>query len=198
MVVRQGVALRRAARGRRPRHDRPARRRVRGRGRPHRRSRRAALVARARRRSSGASGAWARPPSTSPARCARIELAAIGRRVAEQEWDLIELLAPDAWTAAAAAPLPTPLARRAGLYGRPTARELLDAVRELPHRRRHARDDRPHCRSTPGSRPTCSASSSASSRNRPPTTTATTGTRSPLAVRDKLAVANPKHLDPVP
>ena len=34
------------------------------------------------------------------------ELAAIGRRVAEQEWDLIELLAPDEWTAARAAPLP--------------------------------------------------------------------------------------------
>ena len=57
------------------------------------------------------------------------ELAAIGRRVAEQEWDLIELLAPDAWNAAAAAPLPTPLPDVASIYGRPTARELLDAVR---------------------------------------------------------------------
>ena len=42
------------------------------------------------------------------------ELAAIGRRVAEQEWDLIELLAPDEWTAARAAPLPAERARRAG------------------------------------------------------------------------------------
>jgi hypothetical protein len=57
------------------------------------------------------------------------ELAAIGRRVAEQEWDLIELLAPDAWSAARAAPLPPPLPDVAGLYGRPTAREILDAVR---------------------------------------------------------------------
>ena len=29
------------------------------------------------------------------------ELAAIGRRVAEQEWDLVELLAPEDWAAAA-------------------------------------------------------------------------------------------------
>ncbi|MGH8978811.1 MAG: phosphotransferase [Acidimicrobiia bacterium] len=57
------------------------------------------------------------------------ELAAIGRRVAEQEWDLIELLAPDDWKAARAAPRPEPHPDVAGLYGRPTAREILDAVR---------------------------------------------------------------------
>jgi aminoglycoside phosphotransferase (APT) family kinase protein len=57
------------------------------------------------------------------------ELAAIGRRVAEQEWDLIELLAPDAWREARESPLPGPLADVPGLYGRPTAREILDAVR---------------------------------------------------------------------
>ncbi len=57
------------------------------------------------------------------------ELAAIGRRVAEQEWDLIELLAPDEWEAARDAPLPAPLPDVAGLYGRPTALEILDAVR---------------------------------------------------------------------
>jgi aminoglycoside phosphotransferase (APT) family kinase protein len=57
------------------------------------------------------------------------ELAAIGRRVAEQEWDLLELLAPDDWAAARAEPLPAPLPDPAGLHGRPTARELLDAVR---------------------------------------------------------------------
>jgi aminoglycoside phosphotransferase (APT) family kinase protein len=57
------------------------------------------------------------------------ELAAIGRRVAEQEWDLIELLAPEEWTAARAARLPEPIPDVAGLYGRPTAREILDAVR---------------------------------------------------------------------
>jgi aminoglycoside phosphotransferase (APT) family kinase protein len=58
------------------------------------------------------------------------ELAAIGRRVAEQEWDLIELLAPEEWKAAAAAPLPDPLPDVAGLFGRPTAREIVDAVRQ--------------------------------------------------------------------
>jgi aminoglycoside phosphotransferase (APT) family kinase protein len=58
------------------------------------------------------------------------ELAAIGRRVAEQEWDLIELLAPDEWKAAREAPLPAPLPDVAGTYGRPTAREILAAVRQ--------------------------------------------------------------------
>jgi hypothetical protein len=59
-----------------------------------------------------------------------VELAAIGRRVAEQEWDLIELLAPEAWAEArtvADEPVdPTP-----GLHGRPTAAELLDAARSF-------------------------------------------------------------------
>ncbi len=57
------------------------------------------------------------------------ELAAIGRRVAEQEWDLIELLAPDEWAAVRAEPVPEPMPDSAGLHGRPTARELLEAVR---------------------------------------------------------------------
>jgi aminoglycoside phosphotransferase (APT) family kinase protein len=57
------------------------------------------------------------------------ELAAIGRRVAEQEWDLIELLAPDAWATARAEPLSEAVPDVAGLHGRPTARELLSAVR---------------------------------------------------------------------
>jgi hypothetical protein len=57
------------------------------------------------------------------------ELAAIGRRVAEQEWDLLELLAPDAWEAARTAPRPEALPDTPGLHGRPTARELLEAVR---------------------------------------------------------------------
>ncbi len=61
-----------------------------------------------------------------------VELAAIGRRVCEQEWDLLLLLDPAAAEAAArsrpkltgdahAAPAP---------HGRPTASELLEAVRE--------------------------------------------------------------------
>jgi aminoglycoside phosphotransferase (APT) family kinase protein len=58
-----------------------------------------------------------------------VELAAIGRRVAEQEWDLIELLAPDEWAAARSAPPAPTLPDFADVNGRPTARELLDAVR---------------------------------------------------------------------
>jgi aminoglycoside phosphotransferase (APT) family kinase protein len=62
-----------------------------------------------------------------------VELAAIGRRVCEQEWDLLLLLEPDAAAEAAArrprpagGALPSPAP-----YGRPTASELLDAVREF-------------------------------------------------------------------
>ena len=58
-----------------------------------------------------------------------VELAAIGRRVAEQEWDLVELLAPDEWHAATAAPAAPTIDDVPNLHGRPTARELLDAVR---------------------------------------------------------------------
>jgi len=60
-----------------------------------------------------------------------VELAAIGRRVCEQEWDLLLLLEPDAADRAAARrprpsgdPQPAPAP-----HGRPTASELLDAVR---------------------------------------------------------------------
>ncbi len=71
-----------------------------------------------------------------------VELAAVGRRVAEQEWDLVELLAPDAAEEAAVAP-PPPAATAAAAagkannhnshraYGRPTAPELVEAVREF-------------------------------------------------------------------
>lgn len=66
-----------------------------------------------------------------------VELAAIGRRVAETEWDLLLLLAPDA--AAVAADLaPQPAAtvqdealQAPGLHGRPTAAELVEAVQEF-------------------------------------------------------------------
>jgi aminoglycoside phosphotransferase (APT) family kinase protein len=60
-----------------------------------------------------------------------VELAAIGRRVCEQEWDLLLLLAPEAAARAAGrrpglagGPQPAPAP-----HGRPTASELLDAVR---------------------------------------------------------------------
>jgi aminoglycoside phosphotransferase (APT) family kinase protein len=62
-----------------------------------------------------------------------VELATVGRRVCEQEWDLLLLLAPEAAARAAARrphvtgaaqPAPAP-------HGRPTAGELLEAVREF-------------------------------------------------------------------
>jgi aminoglycoside phosphotransferase (APT) family kinase protein len=62
-----------------------------------------------------------------------VELAAIGRRVAEQEWDLLLLLDPEAAARAARSrprltghPQPEPAP-----FGRPTASELLEAVREF-------------------------------------------------------------------
>jgi aminoglycoside phosphotransferase (APT) family kinase protein len=62
-----------------------------------------------------------------------VELAAIGRRVCEQEWDLLLLLDPEAAAEAAGLrPRPAGLPRPAPApYGRPTASELLDAVQEF-------------------------------------------------------------------
>jgi hypothetical protein len=62
-----------------------------------------------------------------------VELAAIGRRVCEQEWDLLLLLEPEAAAAAAARRPRASGAASAGPapYGRPTASELLEAVREF-------------------------------------------------------------------
>ena len=70
-----------------------------------------------------------------------VDLAAVGRRTAEQEWDLVELLAPDACAAARAAP-PAAQLPDDDRYGRPTARELLDAVREFLSERVATSDDR--------------------------------------------------------
>ncbi len=55
-----------------------------------------------------------------------VELAAIGRRVCENEWDVLNLLPGGALPGAVTAP-PVPSAQ---LYGRPTASELIEAVRE--------------------------------------------------------------------
>ena len=61
-----------------------------------------------------------------------VELAAIGRRVCEQEWDLLLLLDPNsAGRAAASRPRPAGTGQPSPApYGRPTATELLEAVRE--------------------------------------------------------------------
>jgi aminoglycoside phosphotransferase (APT) family kinase protein len=60
-----------------------------------------------------------------------VELATIGRRVAEQEWDLIELLAPGERARVGSEVRDDIAPDVAGLHGRPTARELLEAVREF-------------------------------------------------------------------
>ncbi len=62
-----------------------------------------------------------------------VELAAIGRRVCEQEWDLLLLLDPAAAARAARSrPRPTGDARpQPAPLGSPTASELLEAVREF-------------------------------------------------------------------
>ena len=57
-----------------------------------------------------------------------VELAAIGRRVCEQEWDLLLLLAPAAAERHRADE--RPLGDVSELHGRPTAAELLEAVEE--------------------------------------------------------------------
>ena len=60
-----------------------------------------------------------------------VELAAIGRRTAEQEWDLIELLAPAEWESVGAEPPPEARSGPETAYGRPTTGELLDAVQQF-------------------------------------------------------------------
>lgn len=64
-----------------------------------------------------------------------VELAAIGRRVCETEWDLLLLLAPEAAAAALArhesARFEDAPDRGHGLHGRPDAVDLVDAVREF-------------------------------------------------------------------
>jgi hypothetical protein len=122
------------------------------------------------------------------------ELAAIGRRVAEQEWDLIELLAPEAWAAARAEPRPEPVPDEPGLHGRPTARELLDAVRlfltedVVPGTSGHLSY---HARVAANMLATVERELAQGPRVH----TGDDWDALARAVRDKLAVANPRHLD---
>jgi len=61
-----------------------------------------------------------------------VELATLGRRIAEMEWDLLELLDPDG--AAPPEPSSEPTPRHASLQDRPSAPELVGAVREFLER----------------------------------------------------------------
>src|SRR4051794_11960017 len=122
-----------------------------------------------------------------------VELATVGRRVAEQEWDLIELLAPEACDAALAAPAAPRRPDDIRPYGRPTARELLEAVRSFLADDVTAGDDH-------GLRYQARVASTALDivvrelgqahveRNGDDWATLA------LVVRDRLAVANPRHL----
>jgi len=63
-----------------------------------------------------------------------VELATLGRRIAETEWDVLRLIAPDALEAASASSSgagAAPVEPAAGLQDRPTAAELIEAVREF-------------------------------------------------------------------
>jgi len=67
-----------------------------------------------------------------------VELAALGRRVAEQEWDLLELIDPDPPTEVGAPDAPVPddaaVAATGTVHDRPTTTELVGAVREYLER----------------------------------------------------------------
>jgi thiamine kinase-like enzyme len=123
-----------------------------------------------------------------------VELAVVGRRVAEQEWDLVELLAPDAMHGALAAPPAVVVPDDSSAYGRPTARELLEAVREFLTHDVMASPDRKlayHGRVAANT----IAVVERELAQQPPTYDGGGWPALALAVRDRLAVANPKHLN---
>lgn len=121
------------------------------------------------------------------------ELAAIGRRVAEQEWDLIELLAPAEWAAARNATAPAVLDDDAGLFGRPTAREILSAVQGYL-----TEDVMPGTKGQLSFHARVAANMLAIVERQlaqdTPDHTGDDWASLASAIRDKLAVANPKHL----
>ena len=122
-----------------------------------------------------------------------VELATVGRRVAEQEWDLIELLAPEACRAAMAAPSPALRPDDPTRYGRPTARELIDAVREFLTDEVMASDDR---RLAYQARVAGNALAIVVRElaQEPVDHEGDDWPTLALAVRDRLIVANPRHL----
>ena len=122
-----------------------------------------------------------------------VELAAIGRRVCEQEWDLIELLAPDEWAAARAEPLPADVPDVPGMHGRPTARELLEAVREfLTNDVMPATEGRVSFHARVAANVVAIVERELAQPARP--WGGTDWASLARTVRDRLAVANPKHL----
>lgn len=128
-----------------------------------------------------------------------VELAAVGRRVAEQEWDLLELLASDACRAALAAPRPAPQSDDARPYGRPTARELLEAVHDFLTDKVMASEDPAlayHGRVAANVLGIVERELAHPPVTHPPVTDQGDDWFAlALHVRDRLAVANPKHLD---
>jgi aminoglycoside phosphotransferase (APT) family kinase protein len=124
-----------------------------------------------------------------------VDLAATGRRAAEQEWDLIELLEPDACRAALAAP-PADVIPDSLHYGRPTARELLAAVREFLSDDVVTRGGQAvvyHARVAANVLAIVERELALQPVDRQGDDWATLA----LAVRDRLTVANPKHLRPI-
>jgi hypothetical protein len=121
------------------------------------------------------------------------EHAAIGRRVAEQEWDLIELLAPEACHAAMATPSPVVRPDDPTSFGRPTARELIEAVREFLTDDVMASDDR---RLAYQARVAGNALAIVVRElaQEPVDRQGDDWSTLALAVRDRLTVANPRHL----
>lgn len=122
-----------------------------------------------------------------------VELAAIGRRVCEQEWDLIELLAPDEWAAARTSIFDDALPDTPGMHGRPTARELLEAVREfLTNDVMPATEGRVQFHARVAANVVAIVERELAQPAR--TWGATDWAALAATVRDRLAVANPKHL----
>jgi aminoglycoside phosphotransferase (APT) family kinase protein len=123
-----------------------------------------------------------------------VDLVAVGRRVAEQEWDLVELLAPDACRRALAAPTPEARLDDAGTYGHPTARELLAAVRDFLATDVVGGDDRALVYQARVSANVLSIVERELAQS-PVNRTGDDWDALALAVRDRLVVDNPKHLD---
>ena len=142
LAVPEGVALRRAARGRRARHastswSRRTKRRV-----VVRRPRHVALVAGGEDASRGASAACCRPTSTCPAGSARSTSPRSVAAPPSRSGTSSSSSRPTRASRSAAPRRPPRSLPDDDRYGRPTARELLDAVREFLSERVATRDDR--------------------------------------------------------